>query len=76
MLNGGMVILVFGWAVFKENVARLWHGVVKSLERIGMYNTLLLYSNHAYGCTVTINRYVTVYHTCVYILQPPPDQRS
>jgi len=50
--------------------------VVKSLEHVGMYNVLLLYSNCAYGCTITINRYVTVYHTCVYILQLPPDQRS
>jgi methylenetetrahydrofolate dehydrogenase (NAD+) len=43
-------------------------GVVKTLERIGVYNALLPYGDRAYGRTVTvINRYVTIHHIHVYV---------
>ncbi len=53
-------------------------GVVKSLERIGVYNALLPYGDRAYG------RIITVINRCVLLPRchhrddpgPPPDRKS
>jgi len=41
VLKGGMVILVFGQAVYKENMAGLWHRWTESLEHVDEKEQLL-----------------------------------